>query len=71
MLSTHPTSEGWVRYRRCICGEVSIELVRLGAHTTTVDPVATTSGHTGPQQAGQEHSAPGALPAQSAISTRV
>jgi hypothetical protein len=29
ILSTHPTSEGWVRYRRCVCGAVSIELVRL------------------------------------------
>ncbi|MDN5860203.1 MAG: hypothetical protein L0H84_16450 [Pseudonocardia sp.] len=29
MLSTHHTSEGWVRYRRCICGTVSIELVTL------------------------------------------
>lgn len=30
VLSTHHTSEGWVRYRRCVCGEVSIELVTLG-----------------------------------------
>ncbi|HLU55061.1 MAG TPA: hypothetical protein VKZ81_06335 [Pseudonocardia sp.] len=30
VLSTHRTSEGWVRYRRCICGDVSIELVTLG-----------------------------------------
>lgn len=29
MLSTHPTSEGWVRYRRCACGSVSIQLVHL------------------------------------------
>lgn len=30
VLSTHHTSEGWVRYRRCVCGTVSIELVTLG-----------------------------------------
>jgi hypothetical protein len=29
VLSTHSTSEGWIRYRRCVCGEVSIELVTL------------------------------------------
>ncbi len=40
VLSTHPTSEGWVRYRRCACGEVSIELVRLADHSTTVDALA-------------------------------
>jgi hypothetical protein len=26
VLSTHRTSQGWVRYRRCICGTMSIEL---------------------------------------------
>jgi hypothetical protein len=26
-MSTHHTSEGWVRYKRCACGGVSIELV--------------------------------------------
>jgi hypothetical protein len=31
VLSTHHTSEGWVRYRRCVCGDVTIELVTLGA----------------------------------------
>lgn len=31
VLSTHHTSEGWVRYRRCVCGAVSVELVTLGA----------------------------------------
>ncbi len=30
-ISTHHTSEGWVRYRRCACGGVSIELVTLDA----------------------------------------
>ena len=25
-LSTHPTSEGLVRYRRCGCGRITIEL---------------------------------------------
>jgi hypothetical protein len=30
VVSTHRTSEGWVRYRRCVCGAVSIELVTLG-----------------------------------------
>jgi len=29
VLSTHHTSEGWVRYRRCVCGSVVIELVQL------------------------------------------
>ena len=29
VLSTHHTSEGWVRYRRCLCGAVTIELVQL------------------------------------------
>jgi hypothetical protein len=29
VLSTHHTSEGWVRYRRCLCGSVTIELVQL------------------------------------------
>jgi hypothetical protein len=29
VLSTHHTSEGWVRYRRCPCGSVAIELVHL------------------------------------------
>jgi hypothetical protein len=29
VLSTHHTSEGWVRYRRCVCGSVAIELVHL------------------------------------------
>jgi hypothetical protein len=28
-MSTHHTSEGWVRYRRCVCGSVVIELVQL------------------------------------------
>ncbi len=36
VLSTHHTSEGWVRYRRCVCGVVSIELItpdgRDGTH---------------------------------------
>jgi hypothetical protein len=27
LLSTHHTSEGWVLYRRCICGAVMVELV--------------------------------------------
>jgi hypothetical protein len=29
VLSTHHTSEGWVRYRRCPCGSVAIQLVHL------------------------------------------
>lgn len=24
-LSSHITSEGWVRYRRCVCGAVVVE----------------------------------------------
>jgi hypothetical protein len=40
VLSTHHTSEGWVRYRRCVCGAVAIELVRLRAgRGTEVQPV--------------------------------
>jgi hypothetical protein len=40
VLSTHHTSQGWVRYRRCICGDVTIELVTLGAADgTQVEPV--------------------------------
>ena len=34
VLSTHRTSEGWVRYRQCIYGTVAIELITLGS---TVD----------------------------------
>jgi len=29
VLSTHHTSQGWIRYRRCVCGAVTIELVTL------------------------------------------
>ena len=40
VLSTHPTSQGWVRYRRCVCGEVTIELVTIGpAAGTQVESV--------------------------------
>ncbi|HET6258025.1 hypothetical protein [Pseudonocardia sp.] len=35
MLSTHHTSEGWVRYRRCVCGTMSIQLVTLEGPTHT------------------------------------
>lgn len=39
-LSTHHTSQGWVRYRRCLCGAVSIELVTLeGRAGTHAEPV--------------------------------
>lgn len=31
VLSTHHTSQGWARYRRCVCGIVRIELVTLTA----------------------------------------
>ncbi|MCO1657550.1 hypothetical protein [Pseudonocardia humida] len=34
VLSTHHTSEGWVRYRRCPCGSVTIELVQLDERRT-------------------------------------
>jgi hypothetical protein len=48
VLSTHHTSQGWVRYRRCVCGTVAIELVTLGGATgTQVEPVrepASTAG---------------------------
>jgi hypothetical protein len=48
VLSTHHTSEGWVRYRRCVCGSVSIQLVTLdepaGIRTAAVrEPAAATS----------------------------
>ncbi|HVH24324.1 MAG TPA: hypothetical protein VNA11_17895 [Pseudonocardia sp.] len=47
MLSTHHTSQGWVRYRRCVCGAVSIELVTLDGHTgTRARPVATPTAAT-------------------------
>lgn len=29
VLSTHHTSQGWIRYRRCVCGAVSIQLITL------------------------------------------
>ena len=28
-ISTHHTSDGWVRYKRCACGGVSIELLTM------------------------------------------
>src|ERR1700754_3459277 len=31
VLSTHHTSQGWTRYRRCVCGAVMIELVTVDA----------------------------------------
>ena len=37
VLSTHHTSQGWVRYRRCVCGAVAIELVTLGEAGGTTD----------------------------------
>ena len=44
VLSTHHVSEGWVRYRRCACGQVSVELVtlddRLTPHRATLGAVA-------------------------------
>jgi hypothetical protein len=40
VVSTHQTSEGWVRYRRCVCGTVAIELVTLGPRAgMQVEPV--------------------------------
>jgi hypothetical protein len=45
VLSTHHTSQGWVRYRRCVCGAVTIQLVTLGAATgTQVEPLRTPDG---------------------------
>jgi hypothetical protein len=42
VLSTHHTSQGWVRYRRCVCGTVVIELVTLdGPGGTRVEPAGT------------------------------
>jgi hypothetical protein len=47
VLSTHHTSQGWVRYRRCVCGDVTIQLVTLGPGADTQveavrEPVETT-----------------------------
>jgi hypothetical protein len=40
VLSTHRTSQGWVRYSRCVCGDVAIQLVTLGpAAGTQVEPL--------------------------------
>jgi hypothetical protein len=40
VLSTHHTSQGWIRYRRCVCGDVAIELVTLGrAADMQVEPM--------------------------------
>jgi hypothetical protein len=45
VLSTHRTSDGWVRYRRCVCGAVAIELVTLGpAGRTEVEPAREVAG---------------------------
>ncbi|WP_379628182.1 hypothetical protein [Pseudonocardia sp. GCM10023141] len=38
-MSTHHTSEGWVRYRRCVCGVTSIEIVTLDDDGTRAAPV--------------------------------
>lgn len=35
VLSTHHTSQGWIRYRRCVCGTVSIQLVTLDDRSGT------------------------------------
>lgn len=29
VLSTHRTSEGWIRYRKCVCGDLRFELITL------------------------------------------
>lgn len=52
VLSTHHTSQGWVRYRRCVCGTFAIELVTLGAGAATgagteVAPVREPAGSAG------------------------
>lgn len=48
VLSTHHTSQGWVRYRRCVCGTVAIELVTLGPGPGThVEPVREPAATTG------------------------
>jgi hypothetical protein len=44
VLSTHSTSEGWVRYRRCICGTVSIQIVTLDGRTGAPAEPARQSG---------------------------
>jgi hypothetical protein len=43
VLSTHPTSEGWVRYRRCPCGSTSIQLVQLSSGHDLQTDLLTTS----------------------------
>jgi hypothetical protein len=37
-LSTHHTSEGWVRYKRCACGAVSIEMLTIPAEPERLFP---------------------------------
>jgi hypothetical protein len=45
VLSTHSTSQGWVRYRRCVCGTLSIQLVTPGGSSGTVAaPAAGSAG---------------------------
>ena len=44
VLSTHSTSQGWVRYRRCVCGTVTIELVTLAPRGMQVEPVGEATG---------------------------
>jgi hypothetical protein len=40
VLSTHHTSQGSVRYRRCVCGMLSIELATLnGSGRTRIEAV--------------------------------
>ena len=45
VLSTHHTSQGWVRYRRCACGEVSIELVTLATDPARSGPLQVKAVH--------------------------
>jgi len=42
VVSTHHTSEGWVRYRRCVCGVMSIKLVTMDGMGTHAEPVRET-----------------------------
>ncbi|MEK6438072.1 hypothetical protein [Pseudonocardia sp. T1-2H] len=43
-LSTHRTSEGWVRYRLCVCGAVSIQHLELADTGVSEQGVHATAG---------------------------
>ncbi len=36
----HPTSQGWVRYQRCVCGEWQVSVISGADRTEQVTPVS-------------------------------